>query len=100
MKSIKTTLVLTLLFSGFSATHAQKADALVTKTQVINASSDQVWERLRKLDKIEELTPDFVGGSWIKGSIGVGAVRSCSAVGQTRKTAARTRPRGSPSSTR
>ena len=59
----------------------------MTKTKVINASADEVWERLRQLDKIEELTPDYIGDSWVIGNIGVGATRSCTAPGQTRKTA-------------
>ena len=42
---------------------------------------------MRKLDKVEELTPDYVGDSWITGTVGVGATRSCSAPGQTRKSA-------------
>ena len=87
MRTTKVIFILTLFIGSFTATYAQKANAIITKTKVINASADDVWERLRKLDKIEELTPDFVGDSWITGEIGVGAVRSCTNPGQTRKNA-------------
>ena len=87
MRTKKTILIAALIFGGFTTTKAQTADAIMTKTQIINASADEVWGRLRKLDKVEELTPDFIGDSWVTGPIGVGAKRSCSAPGQTRKTA-------------
>ncbi|MEM9361377.1 MAG: SRPBCC family protein [Bacteroidota bacterium] len=87
MKTKKMILIAALFFSGFTIAKAQNSDAIMTKTQIIGASADEVWARLRKLDKIEELTPDFIGDSWITGAIGVGATRSCSAPGQTRKTA-------------
>lgn len=87
MNTKKMILVAALIFGGFTTTKAQKTDALMTKTKIINASADEVWGRLRKLDKIEELTPDFIGDSWVTGPVGVGATRSCAAPGQTRKTA-------------
>ena len=87
METKKMILIAALLFGGFTTAKAQKTNALITKTKIINASADEVWERLRKLDKVEELTPDFIGDSWVTGPIGVGAVRSCSAPGQTRKNA-------------
>ncbi|MEM8509574.1 MAG: SRPBCC family protein [Bacteroidota bacterium] len=76
-----------LFLIGFTNAFAQNPDAILSKSVVINASADEVWSRLRKLDKIEELTPDFVGDSWIEGAVGVGAKRSCTAPGETRKTA-------------
>nr|WP_297912511.1 SRPBCC family protein [uncultured Allomuricauda sp.] len=85
METKKVILIAALIFGGFTGVKAQKTDAIMTKTQIINASADEVWGRLRKLDKIEELTPDFIGDSWVTGTIGVGATRSCSAPGQTRK---------------
>ncbi|MEO0527742.1 MAG: SRPBCC family protein [Bacteroidota bacterium] len=86
MKGVKMMLALTLVIGGLGMTSAQKANAIVTKTKIINASADDVWQRLRTLDKIEELTPDYVGDSWVTGKVGVGAVRSCTNPGQTRKT--------------
>lgn len=87
MKTKRMILVAAFIFGGFTMAKAQKTDAIMTKTQIINASADEVWGRLRKLDKVEELTPDFIGDSWVTGPIGVGATRSCSAPGETRKTA-------------
>ena len=87
MKTKKSIIIIALIFAGFAQGKAQKSDAIMTKTKVINASADEVWERLRQLDKIEELTPDYIGDSWVIGNIGVGATRSCTAPGQTRKTA-------------
>ncbi|MEM6723704.1 MAG: SRPBCC family protein [Bacteroidota bacterium] len=87
MKTLKLMLSFALFFVGLITTNAQNTDAIVTKTVVINASADDVWDRLRALDKIEELTPDFVGDSWVDGTVGIGAKRSCTAPGQTRKTA-------------
>ncbi|MEO1436840.1 MAG: SRPBCC family protein [Bacteroidota bacterium] len=87
MNALKLMLAFALIFGGFSQSDAQNSEAIVSKTVVINASADVVWERLRALDRIEELTPDFVGDSWIDGNVGIGAKRSCTAPGQTRKTA-------------
>ena len=55
----------------------------LTKTKVINASADDVWERLRELDGLEEIIPDFLSDSWIinDATPGVGAKRSCTAPG-------------------
>ncbi len=53
----------------------------ITKaTQVINDSADNVWERLRKLDGVEEFLPEVVSKSWLidDQSPGVGTKRSCS----------------------
>ncbi|MEM8909302.1 MAG: SRPBCC family protein, partial [Bacteroidota bacterium] len=87
MKLVKMVLAFAIVIGSIIGSNAQSSDAIVTKTTVINASADDVWERLRQLDKIEELTPDFVGDSWIDGELGVGAKRTCTAPGQTRKTA-------------
>ena len=65
-------------------TKAQQSDAIITKSVVINASADDVWERLRQLDKLEEIVPSFLATSWIVDGVkpGVGAKRSCAAPGQ------------------
>ncbi|MEO0873366.1 MAG: hypothetical protein AAFY48_02070 [Bacteroidota bacterium] len=49
MKILKLVLVAAgLLLIGF--VQAQTADADITKSQIIAASADEVWERLRELD--------------------------------------------------
>mgnify|MGYP001794658105 CR=1 FL=1 len=66
-----------------SCVQAQTTDADITKSQIIAASADEVWERLRQLDGLEEIIPDFLGDSWLVASAepGVGAKRSCAAPG-------------------
>lgn len=85
MKIYLSLFVLTLLISGlsFGQVSAQDAKITITKTQIIEASADEVWERLRKIDKLEEIIPDFLASSWIVDNAqpGVGVKRSCAAPG-------------------
>ncbi len=81
MKNLIALAAILIMGLGFQKANAQSANAIVTKTQVINASADDVWERLRQLDKLEEIIPDFLANSWLVGGAkpGVGVQRSCSA---------------------
>ena len=63
---------------------AQGADPIsLTTTKIINASADDVWNRLRQLDGLEEIIPEFLADSWVinDATPGVGAKRSCAAPG-------------------
>ena len=53
------------------------------KSQIVNASADEVWERLRKLDGLEEIAPHLLNETWIHDNAlpGVGVKRSCTAPG-------------------
>ena len=68
---------LLLLFAGFgSLLHAQQADARTTKTEIIEASADDVWEVVRDLDHIAELSK-FIARVEYAGANDVGGERTC-----------------------
>lgn len=87
MKNLKVIFTFALLFLGLStlAIQAQSNDNTIalTKSKIIQASADDVWERLRKLDELEKIIPDFLADSWVVNDTkpGVGAKRSCTAPG-------------------
>lgn len=86
MKALKLN-VLALLVLGLASTaQAQSNEITMTKSQIINASADDVWNRLRKLDGLEQIIPNFLEDSWVIGDAtpGVGAKRSCTAPGTPR----------------
>ena len=80
MKFITRILPLALLLTGlsFSFGLSQKAAPKVTVTRVIDASADEVWTVLRKLDNIDELSSTVAKVSW-KGPHDVGGQRTCKA---------------------
>ena len=82
MQFLKSLLAVVFLCSTV-AVFAQSANADITKSQIIEASADEVWERLRQLDGLEEIIPNFLGDSWLVNNAepGVGAKRSCAAPG-------------------
>ena len=81
---MKIKFVITALFFSFifvNTTTAQKASFV--KSQIVEASADEVWERLRKLDGLEEIVPHLLTDTWLIGNTkpGVGTKRSCTAPG-------------------
>ena len=69
--------VLLLLTAGFGASlHAQDADARTVKTQIIEASADDVWEIVRDLDGLADISK-FVARVEYTGANDVGGQRVC-----------------------
>ena len=56
--------------------HAQSADARTTKTQIIEASADDVWEVVRDLDGLADISK-FVARVEYTGPNDVGGQRTC-----------------------
>jgi uncharacterized protein YndB with AHSA1/START domain len=42
----------------------------VTVERVINASPDDLWSRVANIDRMGDLSPENVGGTWLKGATG------------------------------
>ncbi|MBP2831518.1 SRPBCC family protein [Aquimarina sp. U1-2] len=78
MKTLRNAIVIALVVFGFNQANAQNADANITLTKVIEASADDVWYELRKLDNIDEIS-SFVAKVEFKGPKGVGGSRICTA---------------------
>lgn len=78
MTSIKFFLPLCLLVLSFTSLLAQKSDANVTITRVVDASADDVWGVLREMDDIDEYSSAIAKVEWT-GNKGVGGQRVCTA---------------------
>lgn len=78
MKRIKNVTVLAVILFGFALVNAQKKDAKITKTKVVEASADDVWSELRKLDNIDKVS-SFVAKVDYSGPKGAGGSRVCTA---------------------
>ncbi|MEM7552079.1 MAG: SRPBCC family protein [Bacteroidota bacterium] len=80
MKNTFQNLSVVLIISILSTTlsMAQKADAKVTATKVVNASADKVWEKLRKMDDIDKYSSAVAKVEWT-GNHGIGGQRLCTA---------------------
>ncbi|MEM8508825.1 MAG: SRPBCC family protein [Bacteroidota bacterium] len=76
MKIFKNTLVLALILFGFSQVNAQNPNAKITNTLVVEASADDLWAELRKLDNIDELS-SLVAKVDFTGPKGAGGSRIC-----------------------
>ncbi len=83
MKNLKSQFVAICLLALVSLAFSQTNEISLTKSKIINASADDVWERLRKLDGLEEIVPNFLQDSWVidNAEPGVGAKRGCTAPG-------------------
>ena len=67
---------------GIFQIQAQKADANVTLTKVVETSADKVWSKLRQMDDIDKYSSVVAKVKWT-GEKGVGGQRVCtSADGQ------------------
>lgn len=75
MRIFKSILATAILLISFNLS-AQKADAMITITQVVDAGADEVWSVLRELDNIDELS-SLVGAVQYSGGKGVGGKRVC-----------------------
>jgi hypothetical protein len=69
----------TIVLSSFILlpTFAMEQHQSVSRSIEINASADQVWQLLRKLDGVEAFSGGMVTHSKIKGEPGVGCERIC-----------------------
>lgn len=78
MNTVKSIFAVALLLVGLSfiPANAQKADANVTVTKVIDASADEVWSVLRKMDDIDKYS-SLIGKVEWTGEHGVGGERLC-----------------------
>ncbi len=76
MKRLKNVMVLAIALFGLNQMNAQNPDAKITNTQVIEASADDVWAELRKLDNIDELS-SLVAKVDFTGPKGAGGSRVC-----------------------
>ena len=78
MKTIKYLAIVAILLIGSYKAQAQESNADITVTQVINASADKVWDELRKLDNIDQLS-SIIAKVEFTGPKGVGGSRVCTA---------------------
>ena len=81
MNFIKSIAILSIvLFAGlgWNTLDAQKSDANVIVTKVIDASADDVWTLLRQMDDIDRYSSAIAEVSWT-GEHGVGGQRTCTA---------------------
>ena len=78
MKTVKSIFTFALLTIGLSVnnTFAQDADAKKTYTKVVDASADDVWTVIRKMDEVDKYTSGIARLEW-KGNKGVGGARVC-----------------------
>ncbi len=76
-------LISALFFSFFFINTVAAQQTSFVKSQIVEASADEVWERLRKLDGLEEIVPHLLTDTWLIGDAkpGAGAKRSCTAPG-------------------
>ena len=81
--------ILIIMVCSTLSAYAQKPDALMSKSVVLNASADDVWEVLRDLEKFDLLFPNFLADVWIEGDFTgpkEGLVRKCTAPGEQKGT--------------
>lgn len=77
MKTVKSIFAIALLLVGLSiGLKAQNSDANVTKTKIVNASADDVWDVIRQMDDIDVYS-SFVGSVDWTGDHGIGGQRVC-----------------------
>lgn len=88
MKNLVKTITVAIILLLTMNVQAQEADAIVTKSIVLNASADEVWGELRQLDKFGELFPNFIAEVWIDNykAPKEGLIRKCTAPGQKKGT--------------
>ena len=75
MKTIKNAWVI-ILIATVGVINAQSPDAKITLTKVVETSADQVWEKLRKMDDIDQYSSLISQVNWT-GNKGVGGQRVC-----------------------
>jgi len=76
MKISRTVLTIAFIAIGFAQMNAQNAQAKITNTKVVEASADDVWAELRKLDNIDELSSQVAKVAFT-GPKGAGGSRVC-----------------------
>ena len=76
IRNVVLLLVAVLVTGSINTTYAQDADAKKTYTKVVDASADNVWSVLRKMDKIDQYTQNIARVEW-SGNMGVGGTRKC-----------------------
>ncbi|GMN06458.1 hypothetical protein MTsPCn5_18470 [Croceitalea sp. MTPC5] len=76
MKRLKNVMVIAIALFGFNQMNAQNPDAKITNTLVVEASADDVWEVLRELDNIDELS-SLVSKVQYTGDKAAGGTRVC-----------------------
>ena len=84
MKLLKSIVLLAVLVLGFNLNQidAQSSEPVITVVKTVDLSADQVWEQLRIMDNIDQLSSLVTKVTWT-GDHGVGGQRVCtSADGQ------------------
>lgn len=75
---IKTTIILISVFALSENAKAQSKASDLSQTIEVNASADEVWQHIRKLDNIDVVSSFVATVDW-KGPKGVGGERKCTA---------------------
>lgn len=80
MKILKSVFSLAFLLFGLGIfqVNAQTTEPTITVVKTIDLSADEVWEQLRIMDNIDELSSQVVSVKWT-GNHGVGGERVCAA---------------------
>ncbi len=76
MKLVKLISFAAMAIFGFTQINAQKANANVTLTKVVETSADNVWGKLRQMDDIDKYSSTVANVKWT-GNHGVGGQRVC-----------------------
>lgn len=88
MKNVSKIILLTIISLVTMETNGQNAEAILTKSVILNSSADDVWGELRQLDKFGELFPNYIADVWIDSysEPKTGLERKCTAPGQKKGT--------------
>ena len=72
MKTVKTILIISLLFTGITiSASAQNTDAKMVHSKEINKSADEVWKILRQMEDIDKYSSNIAKVDW-SGNKGIG----------------------------
>lgn len=78
MKIRNSIVMLVILMMGVSASSAiaQKMEPKKTYTKIVQASADDVWTEIRKLDQVDKYSSTIARVEW-SGNMGIGGSRVC-----------------------
>lgn len=75
---VKTAITVITVFIFSVHVHSQAQTSDISQTIEVNISADKVWEEIRKMDNIDEVSSYVATLTW-KGPKGVGGERKCTA---------------------